>query len=705
MTSTSLFLASRALTSRRFVRSTFRPSQQRLTTIHSWSSGPHSASPRTKNHHKNIRQCDDTLPSSPSLPVSIQIRHKSIFVSRHNQSTFSLSSRDILDYCQSHLGNDVVTTARTTSSHVILQECPFCPKPTLDKADNLYKLYIQIGGGAYFCHRCGAKGSWFDWKHHHTSGTVVPTKGGGGEGEGGFTNHHHHHHHHASSSRTSSSGRDNGTTVPPLPMPPSRLQAIYSSDLFAPTKDGKENAVLEYLQRDRGLQALTLRKYGVGKAQYSFLDNATLTWKKADCVTFSWIMSVQDIQVQEQLRGSEFVHPPPQQESLPPPPQQQGTETTVASNENTTDTVATESTSSSSSDLLDDELTDQVFLTRRIKARALENKAWQRLDPPGGAWGFFGYHTIPKGCKEIVLTEGEYDAMAVWQATGRPAISLPNGCRSLPVEALPMLEDFDKVYLWMDNDGPGHEGADLFSKKIGLERCFLVRPTKANTNNATTLPKDANDALLQGLDLEQIIADAKPKPHERILSFDELRDDVLHEIMHPDQYVGVPMTSLPGFTKLIQGLRRGELTVLTGPTGSGKTTFLGQMSLDLAEQDVNVLWGSFEIKNTRLLHKLLQQYSRAPLPKGDAGMADKLEALADRFSQLPLHFLKFHGGSDVDDVLDAMEYAVYVNDCQHIILDNMQFMISRQNAGGSSFDKFDVQDIASTSRVTVFFSL
>jgi hypothetical protein len=56
--------------------------------------------------------------------------------------------------------------------------------------------------------------------------------------------------------------------------------------------------------------------------------------------------------------------------------------------------------------------------------------------------------------------------------------------------------------------------------------------------------------------------------------------------------------------------------------------------------------------------------------------------------------MSFHGGSDVDEVLDAMEYAVYVNDVQHVILDNMQFMITRNVNGGNTFDKFDVQDVA-----------
>ena len=114
------------------------------------------------------------------------------------------------------------------------------------------------------------------------------------------------------------------------------------------------------------------------------------------------------------------------------------------------------------------------------------------------------------------------------------------------------------------------------------------------------------------------------------------------------------------------------------------------MSLDLAEQGVNVMWGSFEIKNTRLIQKLLQQFDRKPLPSGDKAA---LHQLADRFSVLPMHFMKFHGGSDLEDVLDAMEYAVYVSDVEHIILDNLQFMMSRASMK-KSFDKFDVQDIA-----------
>ena len=50
-------------------------------------------------------------------------------------------------------------------------------------------------------------------------------------------------------------------------------------------------------------------------------------------------------------------------------------------------------------------------------------------------------------------------------------------------------------------------------------------------------------------------------------------------------------------------------TTTTTQTGAGKTTFLSQLSLDLCDQGVNTLWGSFEIKNIQLIKKMLMQYA------------------------------------------------------------------------------------------------
>ena len=109
------------------------------------------------------------------------------------------------------------------------------------------------------------------------------------------------------------------------------------------------------------------------------------------------------------------------------------------------------------------------------------------------------------------------------QSTGLPAVSLPNGCRSLPVELLPLLERFETLYLWLDDDVPGQEGAVKFAQKLGPGRCLLV-PGAVSAEGVAV--KDANDALRAGVPLQAMVDAAAPMPHKQILTFDELRDDV-----------------------------------------------------------------------------------------------------------------------------------------------------------------------------------
>ena len=91
----------------------------------------------------------------------------------------------------------------------------------------------------------------------------------------------------------------------------------------------------------------------------------------------------------------------------------------------------------------------------KVRGIGRENKSYMRVKPGGSIWGLFGLNTVGASDKEVVITEGEYDAMAVHQATGLPAISLPNGATHLPSSVLRYLEQFEKIYLWMDEDEAG----------------------------------------------------------------------------------------------------------------------------------------------------------------------------------------------------------------------------------------------------------
>ena len=65
----------------------------------------------------------------------------------------------------------------------------------------------------------------------------------------------------------------------------------------------------------------------------------------------------------------------------------------------------------------------------------------------------------------------------------------------------------------------------------------------------------------------------------------------------------------PILNEILKGHRSGELTIFTGQTGAGKTTFLSEYSLDLSIQGVKTLWGSFELPNHRLVKMMMTQYS------------------------------------------------------------------------------------------------
>lgn len=64
-------------------------------------------------------------------------------------------------------------------------------------------------------------------------------------------------------------------------------------------------------------------------------------------------------------------------------------------------------------------------------------------------------------------------------------------------------------------------------------------------------------------------------------------------------------------------------------------------------QGVPTLWGSFEVKNVRLLKRMMQQHCGRPLDR--INKQDFL-GLCGPFSELPMYFLKFFGSTDVHKV-------------------------------------------------------
>lgn len=97
------------------------------------------------------------------------------------------------------------------------------------------------------------------------------------------------------------------------------------------------------------------------------------------------------------------------------------------------------------------------------------------------------------------------------------------------------------------------------------------------------------------------------------IGFDNLETQVRSEIEREARENRPQLLTLPRVSSILNGLRLGELTIFTGPTGCGKTTVLSQISLDYCMQGVKVIWGSFEVRNTRLSQIMLQQIAMQPI--------------------------------------------------------------------------------------------
>ncbi|KAJ1938833.1 hypothetical protein FBU59_004319 [Linderina macrospora] len=298
--------------------------------------------------------------------------------------------------------------------------------------------------------------------------------------------------------------------------------------------------------------------------------------------------------------------------------------------------------------------------------------------------GLFGFHIADSsGSSEVILTGHELDAVAAYQETGIPAVSLPRNAYQLPLDSMRALERFERIYVWLDDDHQGAEAARLITRKLGVDRCLTVHSRGGSPKG----PKSASYALARGFDLKEMIDQARPERHDKVLDFAALREAVKFEVNNPDLIRGVESTDLPGWNSCFKGLRPGELTILSGPTGCGKTTVLSQMSLDFCKSNVSTLWGSFEIPNVRLATRMMSQLAKRDITKSPG----EVEFWSQRFEQMPMYFLKFHGSTKPRTVLDTMRHAVYAYDVKHIIIDNLQFMMSMQAKG---MDKYEAQDSA-----------
>jgi len=199
----------------------------------------------------------------------------------------------------------------------------------------------------------------------------------------------------------------------------------------------------------------------------------------------------------------------------------------------------------------------------------------------------------------LVVTEGEYDAMSAFQYGYENVISMPNGSGGVN-GWIEDIKDGTKYLLAVDNDGAGEEGSKKLGEVLGLSKCFRVYPRC----------KDMNSALQLGLDKKEIdkwFKDCEPMFHAPVTDITNYTDKAIAHIEDPKLNKGIS-TGWDVFDSYLGGIRPKEVTVVSGKSGNGKTTFSMALIGNLIKQGKKCLVISPEMKEERLLIELANNH-------------------------------------------------------------------------------------------------
>jgi twinkle protein len=182
--------------------------------------------------------------------------------------------------------------------------------------------------------------------------------------------------------------------------------------------------------------------------------------------------------------------------------------------------------------------------------------------------------------KEAVIVEGEIDCLTMHESGVMNAVSVPNGA-SKGNQRLEYLDNcidsfnqIEKIVICTDSDEPGVALRDELIRRLGRERCFTVKYPEGC--------KDANEVLIKyGAEAVKNLVDmAEPLPIEGVSTiYDEIGD---YEFIYEYGYKKGFRLGLGEIDNLITW-RHGDFTIITGAPNSGKSTWLSNVVVKLAE--------------------------------------------------------------------------------------------------------------------------
>lgn len=298
-----------------------------------------------------------------------------------------------------------------------------------------------------------------------------------------------------------------------------------------------------------------------------------------------------------------------------------------------------------------------------IKFRTLDKEFAQIKN---GEKVLFGWDRCDTSQAQLVITEGEIDALSMTAAGIENAVSVPAGASDRKWDFLedPELSKFTRVVLAGDADEKGKTLCDELARRFGYERCWKVEwPTDC---------KDANDVLCKYSedDLRNAVAAAKPYPISGLHTFDDFEREIW-ELYDGGRKRGIT-TGWPGMDQFMT-IRPGELSVVTGIPSSGKSEFVDAVCVNLSiGQGWTFAMCSFENPPDDHFAKLAEKYIGMPFFDGPSERMSREQvsaALLWARSRFVLIRTEDNESPTVDWILDKARIAVIRHGIRGLVID------------------------------------
>ena len=203
--------------------------------------------------------------------------------------------------------------------------------------------------------------------------------------------------------------------------------------------------------------------------------------------------------------------------------------------------------------------------------------------------------------------------------------------------------------------------------------------------------------LLSDKDLEKAYDDLQTQGN-KIAPSSEFTDDAC--LIADDLLSGDSLSFLGEKSESIE-FRKGELTVVAGASGHGKSALMGQIALDLASQGRKVCILSLEMPPARTLYRMGRQQEGLAvcgrIPQYRETAADTLEDFLKQIA--PYIFLLDRVGSATPkQVFGAMVQAVTKFGCEHIIIDNLMRVCPEYGDKANEAQKDFIQNLITLAK-------